>query len=136
MFQRNRIGLTRSFAFTSNRSRRRLINQAYRVAYVSSHVRHHLERQRRESESHSGIARHANLKVTMDTYVQAVKSRSDAESWQIQVVFGYVFNPTKADIDELLACKDTSFSFPCLGKLNDIAKILAVGNMVVEVRSR
>ena len=52
------------------------------------------------------------------------------------MLFGYVFDPTKADIDELLACKNTSFSFPCLGKLNDIAKILAVGNMVVEVRSR
>ena len=44
--------------------------------------------------------------------------------------------PAKADIDELLACKDTSYSFPCLGKLNDIAKIVAVGNMVVEIRSR
>lgn len=65
-----------------------------------------------------------------------VNPRSDAESWQIQVVFGYLFDPTKVDIEELLACKDTAFSFPCLGKLNDIAKILAVGNIVVEVRSR
>jgi hypothetical protein len=65
-----------------------------------------------------------------------VNPKSDAESWQMQVVFGYVFDPAKADIDELLACKDTSYSFPCLGKLNDIAKIVAVGNMVVEVRSR
>ena len=65
-----------------------------------------------------------------------VNPRSDAESWEIQVVFGYVFDPAKADVDELLACKDTSYSFPCLGKLYNIAKILTVGNMVVEVRSR
>ena len=65
-----------------------------------------------------------------------VNPRSDGESWEIQVVFGYVFDPAKTDIDELLACKDTSYSYPCLGKLDDIAKILAVGNMVVEVRSR
>jgi len=65
-----------------------------------------------------------------------VNPKSDAESWEIQVVFGYVFDPAKGDIDELLACKDTRYSFPCLGKLNDIAKILTVGNMVVEVRSR
>lgn len=52
------------------------------------------------------------------------------------MVFGYVFDPAKADIGELLACKDTSYSFPCLGKLYNIAKILTVGNMVVEVRSR
>jgi hypothetical protein len=65
-----------------------------------------------------------------------VNPKSDAESWEIQVVFGYVFDPAKADIDELLQCKDTSYSLPCLGKLNDIAKLLTVGNMVVEVRSR
>ena len=52
------------------------------------------------------------------------------------MVFGYVFDPAKADIGELPACKDTSYSFPCLGKLYNIAKILTVGNMVVEVRSR
>ncbi len=64
-----------------------------------------------------------------------VNPKSDAESWEIQVVFGYVFDPAKADRDELLACKDTSYSFPCLGKLYYIAKILTVGNMVVEIRS-
>jgi hypothetical protein len=31
-----------------------------------------LERQRREAESHSELLCHANLKATMDTYVQAV----------------------------------------------------------------
>ena len=65
-----------------------------------------------------------------------INPRSDWESWQIQVVFGYVFDPAKADIEELFACKDTWYSYPCLGKLNEIAKILAVGNMVGEVRGR
>ena len=41
------------------------------VAYVSSHVRHDLERNG-EPERHSGIVASCNLKVTMDTYVQAV----------------------------------------------------------------
>ena len=65
-----------------------------------------------------------------------VNPKSESESWQIQVVFGYVFDPAKTDIDELLACKDTTYSFPCLGKLYDIAKVVTVGNLVVEVRGR
>jgi len=62
--------------------------------------------------------------------------KSDFESWEIQVVFAYVFDPARTDIDELLACKDTTYSFPCLGKLDDVAKRLTVGNLVVEVWSR
>ena len=61
--------------------------------------------------------------------------KSDFESWELQVVFAYVFDPAKPDIDQLLACKDTTYSYPCLGKLDEVAKSLTVGNLVVEVRS-
>lgn len=62
--------------------------------------------------------------------------KSEFESWEIQVVFAYIFAPAKSDIDELLACKETTYSYPCLGKLDEVAKHLTVGNLVVEVRSR
>jgi hypothetical protein len=65
-----------------------------------------------------------------------VNAKSEAESWEIQVVFAYVFDPSAADISELLGCKDTSYSYPCLGKLDELAKLLTVGNLVVEVRGR
>jgi hypothetical protein len=64
-----------------------------------------------------------------------VNPKTESESWEIQVVFGYVFDPAKHDIEELLACKDTTYSFPCLGTLYGIAKLLTVGNLVVEVRN-
>lgn len=59
------------------------------------------------------------------------------ESWELQVVFSYVFAPAKSDIDQLLLeCKDTTYSYPCLGKLDEVARHLTVGNLVVEVRGR
>jgi len=60
----------RSFRMTTLRQRWSMIWKY--VIDPRTYVRHYLERQRRESESHSGLLRHANLKVTMDTYVQAV----------------------------------------------------------------
>ena len=65
-----------------------------------------------------------------------VNPKSDAENWEVQVIFGYVFNPAKADIQELLPCKETPTALPCIGKLYDIAQRVAVGNLVVEVRGR
>ena len=44
---------------------------SFQRAYVS-HVWHDFERQLREPKGIQELLRHANLKVTMDTYVQAV----------------------------------------------------------------
>ena len=85
---RSLIGLTRSFAFTSRTIREEdWINQAYRLPYVSSYVRHHLKRQRRESEVIQELLRHANLRVTMDTYVQAMSDeKRKAQSKVVEMI--------------------------------------------------
>jgi len=62
-------------------------NQVYRLAYVSSHVRHDLERQRRDPKVIQELLRHANLKVTMDTYVQAVSDeKRKAQSKVVEMI--------------------------------------------------
>ena len=54
-FERNVIHIKRSIGREEDWA-----NKAYRLAYVSPYVRHHLERQRREPESDSGIAASCN----------------------------------------------------------------------------
>lgn len=60
---------------------------------------------------------------------------SESEDWDFQVVFGYVLDPAPPDISELQACKDTKYSFSCLGKLREMTRQLAVGSLMVEVKN-
>lgn len=60
---------------------------------------------------------------------------SESEDWDLQVGFSYVFDPSKPDISELLGCKNTKYSFPCLGKLLMLSRRLTVGNLVIEVKN-
>ncbi len=59
----------------------------------------------------------------------------ETEDWTIQVRFAYVFDPSKADVEELLECRGTKYSFPCLGKLVGVAKVLTIGSLFIEVKS-
>jgi hypothetical protein len=80
--------------------------------------------------------RSSSGKLVIEGSTVPVNPKSEAESWEIRGVFAYVFDPAKADISELLQCKDTSYSYPCLGKLYELAKLVTLGGLVVEVRSR
>ena len=60
---------------------------------------------------------------------------SESEHWDLQVGFSYLFDPSKEDVSDLLGCKNTRYSFPCLGKLFKLSRSLTVGNLVVEIKS-
>ena len=59
----------------------------------------------------------------------------ETEDWMVQVEFAYVFNLAKNDVDELLECVGTTYSFPCLGKLDLVAKVFTIGSLFLEVKS-
>jgi integrase len=63
------------------------VNQAYRLAYVSPHVRHHLEPNGENPKVIQELLRHATLKVTMDTYVQAMSDeKCKAQSKVVEMI--------------------------------------------------
>jgi hypothetical protein len=79
-------------------------------------------------QSHAG-------KIVIDGAEIPINPRSESEDWTLEVRFAYVFNLPKADMEELLGCRGSKYSLPCLGKLADVAKILTIGALIVEVKS-
>ena len=57
------------------------------------------------------------------------------EDWTVQVEFAYVYNLSREDVEELLECVGTQYSFPCLGKLDQLARVFTVGSLFFEVKS-
>lgn len=83
----------------------------------------------RPGQSHAG-------KLTIDGKQIPINPKLESEDWTLDVRFANVFNLPKADMDELLHCVGTRYSFPCLGKLEEVAQVLTVGTLIVEVKSR
>ena len=82
----------------------------------------------RPGQSHAG-------KLVIDGAEIPPHPSVETEDWTIQVRFAYVFDPSKADIEELLECRGTNYSLPCLGKLIGVARVLTIGSLFIEVKS-
>ena len=82
----------------------------------------------RRGQSHAG-------KLVIDGAEIPSFRRVETEDWAIQVRFAYVFDPAQADIEELLYCRGTNYALPCLGKLIEVAKVLTIGSLFIEVES-
>jgi integrase len=91
----NQLGKRRSSLSQTSREED-WANKAYRLAYVSPYVRHDLETNGENQKVIQELLRHANLKVTMDTYVQAVSDEKRKAQSKVVRCFCLVFAKREA----------------------------------------